>query len=48
MQNMLMALPNIKGVYCSNDEMALGALRAVEMAGAEGIIIMGFDGSPTP
>ncbi|MDI9484753.1 MAG: sugar ABC transporter substrate-binding protein [Bacillota bacterium] len=46
MQNMLMALPNIKGVYCSNDEMALGALRAVEMAGAEGIIIMGFDGSP--
>ena len=30
MQNMLMALPNIKGVYCSNDEMALGALRAVE------------------
>jgi len=46
MQNMLMALPNIKGVYCSNDEMALGALRAVEMDGAEGIIVMGFDGSP--
>ena len=46
MQNMLMALPGIKGVYCSNDEMALGALRAAEMGGADDIIIMGFDGSP--
>lgn len=46
MQNMLMALPTIKGVYCSNDEMALGALRAVEMANLKDIMIMGFDGSP--
>lgn len=46
MQDMLMALPSIQGVYACNDEMALGALRAVEMAGATDIMIMGFDGSP--
>ncbi|MGI6148812.1 MAG: sugar ABC transporter substrate-binding protein [Limnochordia bacterium] len=46
MQNLLMAHEGIVGVYCSNDEMALGALRAVEMANKKGILIMGFDGSP--
>ncbi len=46
MQNLLMAHDNIVGVYCSNDEMALGALRAVEMANAGPILICGFDAAP--
>ena len=47
MQNILQTYPDIEGVYGENDEMALGALRALKSANAaEGVTIIGFDGSP--
>ena len=45
MENMLQAHPDIQGVFATNDEMALGALRAIQAAGKD-IITVGFDGSP--
>lgn len=47
MQNILQTYPDIEGVYGENDEMALGALRALKSANAdEGVTVIGFDGSP--
>lgn len=44
MQNALQSNPDIKAVFAHNDEMALGALRAVESAGKKGeVIVVGFD-----
>ena len=44
MQNMLQAHPNIKAVFCENDEMALGALEAVRLARKQNQVqIVGFD-----
>ena len=40
MENMLQAHPNIKGVFAHNDEMALGAVEAVN---GKDIVIIGFD-----
>jgi ribose transport system substrate-binding protein len=45
MENILQANPDIQGVYATNDEMALGALRAIEAA-KKNMIVVGFDGSP--
>jgi ribose transport system substrate-binding protein len=45
MQNMLQAHKDLKGVFCQNDEMALGALRACETAGRDDVLICGFDGN---
>ncbi|WP_239986764.1 ribose ABC transporter substrate-binding protein RbsB [Fastidiosibacter lacustris] len=44
-QNLLQANPDINGIFAQNDEMALGAIRAVEEAGKKRIIIIGFDGT---
>jgi ribose transport system substrate-binding protein len=46
MENLLQTYPNVKAVFCSNDEMALGATRALSQAGKKGVITVGFDGSP--
>ncbi|QCX33987.1 substrate-binding domain-containing protein [Caloramator sp. E03] len=46
MENLLQTYPDVKAVFCSNDEMALGAQRAIMQAGKKGIITVGFDGSP--
>lgn len=44
MENILQAQPEIDGVFCHNDEMALGALRAIDAAGRlSAIKIVGFD-----
>ncbi|MEW6203528.1 MAG: substrate-binding domain-containing protein [bacterium] len=46
MENILQSNPNIDAVFAQNDEMALGALRAVETSGKKGkIIVVGFDGN---
>ncbi|MCL2802893.1 MAG: D-ribose ABC transporter substrate-binding protein [Micrococcales bacterium] len=49
MEVLLTAHPDIKGVISGNDEMALGAIAAIEKLGkvpGKDIIVMGFDGSP--
>lgn len=42
MENILQSNPEIKGVFAHNDEMALGALEAIEAAGKK-IKVVGFD-----
>ena len=47
MQSMLQAHPDVTGVICGNDEMALGAIAALKEAGKLGSVkVGGFDGSP--
>ncbi len=41
-ENLLTANPNLKGIFCTNDEMALGALNAAKAAGKQ-LVIVGFD-----
>lgn len=43
-QNLLQASPNVKAIYCCNDEMALGAVEAIDTAGRTGkILVAGCD-----
>ncbi|WP_078579447.1 ribose ABC transporter substrate-binding protein RbsB [Salipaludibacillus agaradhaerens] len=42
MENILQGNPNIEGVFAHNDEMALGALEAIEASGKD-VIVIGFD-----
>ncbi len=44
-ENILTANPDIKGIYATNDEMALGALNAAKAAGIT-LVTVGFDASP--
>ncbi|MCL2146967.1 MAG: sugar ABC transporter substrate-binding protein [Synergistaceae bacterium] len=44
MTNLLTRFPDVKGVMCANDSMALGVVRAIEAAGKSGQIeVVGFD-----
>ena len=45
MQNLLTAHPNVQAVFAQNDEMALGALRALQTAGKADVLVVGFDGT---
>ena len=46
MENMLQAHADIQAVFAQNDEMALGAIEAIEAAGLTGKIqVVGFDGT---
>ena len=45
METILQANPEIKGVICGNDTMALGAQAALLTAGRDDVICVGFDGS---
>ncbi|MFA3780565.1 ribose ABC transporter substrate-binding protein RbsB [Yersinia sp. 1652 StPb PI] len=45
MQNLLTAHPNVQAVFAQNDEMALGALRALQTAGKTDVLVVGFDGT---
>lgn len=43
-QSMLAAHPEIQGLFCANDKMALGALKAIAEAGKKGkIVVVGYD-----
>jgi ABC-type sugar transport system substrate-binding protein len=44
MQNLYQAHPEIKGVFAQNDEMALGAVKALGSKAGKSIVIVGFDG----
>lgn len=45
MQNLLTAHPDVQAVFAQNDEMALGAMRALQTAGKKDVLIVGFDGT---
>ena len=46
-ENLLQAYPKIDAIFAQNDEMALGAIRAIKAAGREDeIIVVGFDADP--
>lgn len=45
MQNLLTAHPDVQAVFAQNDEMALGALRALQTAGKNDVLVVGFDGT---
>ncbi|MDR2484796.1 MAG: substrate-binding domain-containing protein [Treponema sp.] len=45
-ENWLTAYPNLKAIASNNDEMAMGALVAIESAGRTGIFVAGTDGNP--
>jgi len=46
MENILQGNKDIQGVFAQNDEMALGAERAIEEAGLKDVDIVGFDATP--
>ena len=45
-ENWLTAYPNLKAIASNNDEMAMGALVAIESSGRKGILVGGTDGNP--
>lgn len=46
MENILQGNRNIQGLFAQNDEMALGAVRAIEEAGLKNVAVVGFDATP--
>ncbi|MGN7393302.1 sugar ABC transporter substrate-binding protein [Peribacillus frigoritolerans] len=46
LENILTANPDIKAVYATSDEMALGAAKALANKGKQNIPLIGFDGTP--
>jgi ribose transport system substrate-binding protein len=44
-ENLITANPNLKAIYATNDEMAIGAANAAQTAGKT-LVIVGFDASP--
>lgn len=46
MQNIAQAHPEIKGVFAANDEMTLGAVKALGPAAGSAVQVVGFDGTP--
>ncbi len=45
METIIQSNPDIKGVICGNDTMAMGAAAAIEAAGLKDVAIIGVDGS---
>lgn len=43
MENMLTAHPDIQAVFCANDNMAIGAVQALQQAKRSDIFVIGFD-----
>lgn len=43
-ENLLQANPDLDGVFCHNDEMALGVCQVLEAAGRDDIKVVGYDG----
>ncbi|MEV6024293.1 substrate-binding domain-containing protein [Streptomyces sp. NPDC052036] len=46
MTNLLQAHPDIQGVFAENDEMALGAIKALGAKAGTSVQVVGFDGEP--
>lgn len=45
--SILVANPDVRAIFCSNDEQAVGASQAAADLGMEDIIVIGFDGQET-
>lgn len=45
-EDLLQGNPDIKAIFCINDETALGALSALEAKGKTDVIIVGYDAAP--
>ncbi|MCC4263737.1 ribose ABC transporter substrate-binding protein RbsB [Oceanimonas baumannii] len=45
MENLLTGNPDVQAVFAQNDEMALGALRALQAANKKDVLVVGFDGT---
>lgn len=46
-QNILKAVPDLNGIFCANDNMAIGAMKAISEAGKKGKIkVVGYDNIP--
>ncbi|KAF1021703.1 MAG: Ribose import binding protein RbsB [Paracidovorax wautersii] len=45
-ENILQGNKDVQGIFAHNDEMALGAQKAVEAAGLKNVAIVGFDATP--
>lgn len=46
MTNLLQSNPGVTGVFAENDEMALGAIKALGAKAGKEIKVIGFDGTP--
>ncbi|UYQ65587.1 substrate-binding domain-containing protein [Streptomyces peucetius] len=46
MTNLLQANPGVDGVFAENDEMALGAVKALGSRAGKSVSVVGFDGTP--
>jgi ribose transport system permease protein len=46
MSNLLQAHPDVRGVIAANDEMALGAIKALGSKAGTSVQVVGFDGTP--
>ncbi|MEU1160320.1 substrate-binding domain-containing protein [Streptomyces sp. NPDC005921] len=46
MSNLLQAHPDVQGVIAANDEMALGAIKALGSKAGTSVPVVGFDGTP--
>ncbi|MFF3498256.1 substrate-binding domain-containing protein [Streptomyces sp. NPDC003247] len=46
MSNLLQAHPDVQGVVAANDEMALGAVKALGSKAGRSVQVVGFDGTP--
>ncbi|MGW1213674.1 ABC transporter permease/substrate-binding protein [Streptomyces sp. NPDC002499] len=46
MSNLLQAHPDVQGVIAANDEMALGAIKALGSKAGKSVWVVGFDGTP--
>ncbi|MGW2488679.1 ABC transporter permease/substrate-binding protein [Streptomyces sp. NPDC001606] len=46
MSNLLQAHPDVQGVIAANDEMALGAIKALGAKAGRSVQVVGFDGTP--
>ena len=46
MSNLLQAHPDVQGVIAANDEMALGAIKALGAKAGKSVSVVGFDGTP--
>lgn len=44
--NLLQGNPGIKGIFAENDEMALGAIKALGARAGKDVMVVGFDGTP--